>query len=167
MDDIQIVHVERIGGGMSYKRKIKSIEISSKFTELIPRKIGKIEVRIGLLPSEVPNIEIEEVETKDKAIKAINFIQKHIEDLGYEPKKEFEDENIIVYTDPIHAYIKRIEFKKSNIKAVEISIEKLIKQLSKELEDIEVSNPSELEKASILDYKDRQLKIVEKLLEGK
>jgi len=148
------------------KRKIDNIKISSKFTELIHRKIGKIEVKIGVLPSQVPDIEIEEIESQNGGISAINFVPKHIKESGYEPKEEYKDDNIIVYTDPIHAYIKRIEFKKSNIQEVEISIEKLIEELNKELEKIESSNPEELEKASILDYKDRQLKIVEDLLEG-
>ncbi len=146
--------------------KLDEIRIKSKFTELIPRKIGRIEVKIGILPSEVPDIEMEKIETQGGAIKAINFNPKHIKETGYSPKKEFEDENIIVYTDPIDAFIRRIELKKTNIHEVEISIEKLIKKLNEELESMESLDPDELRKASVLDYKERQLKIVEDILEG-
>jgi len=153
-------------------KKLPDVEVKTKFTEFIKRKIGKMEVEIGIFPSEVPDVEVEYIEPGKKGeIKRIIFTPKDEIDNSektnnLEPEKKYEDENIIIYTDPLDRFIREIIIKKSNVEEVEISIKKYSKEIEEQLENFYSDNPEKLKEAKYLDYKDRQLKLAEHLLEG-
>jgi len=147
-------------------KKIPDVKVRTKFTEFIKRKIGRMEVEIGIFPSEVPDVEVEYIESDKKGgIKRIIFTPKQ-EVNKFDAEKKYEDDNIIIYTDPLDKFIREILIKKPNVEEVEISIKKYSKDIEKQLENFYSDNPEELKEAKYLDYKDRQLKLVEYLLEG-
>lgn len=138
-----------------------NIEVKSKFTEIIKRKVGKMEVEIGIFPSEVPEVKIEDVKADENGIKKIVFIPKHFESPIGNPKLGYDDENIAIYIDPEGKYIREIIIKKKDVHNVEISIMTYEKEIEKEIENISDEN---LEELKFLDYQDRQLSLAKDLV---